>query len=196
MIQRPLPTLLCDIFPMCLAKLTVTKLHASFQRFLKRDAGATVYFIGNGGSASTASHFANDLTIGTNSYEKPFRIISLADNQAVISAIEMILDMRTFFSVKRILGKPGDVLIAISASGNSPNLISAFEYAHTVGIKTVALTAFDGGRLRNMADEAVHVPTEAKEYGPAEDVHLILNHLVGNYLTRLVKSRQGPRNGF
>ena len=63
-----------------------------------RDAGATVYFIGNGGSASTASHFANDLTIGTNSYEKPFRIISLADNQAVISAIGNDLVLK-FFSM-------------------------------------------------------------------------------------------------
>ncbi len=153
-----------------------------------RESGATVFFIGNGGSASTASHFANDLTIGTNSYEKPFRVVSLADNQAIISAVGNDFGYQdVFLRQVRILGKPGDVLVAISASGNSLNLISAFEYAHSAGIKTVALTAFDGGKLREMADEVVHVPTEPKEYGPAEDAHLILNHLIGNYLMRLVR---------
>lgn len=154
-----------------------------------RDRGATVFFIGNGGSASTASHFANDLAIGTNSYETPFRIVSLADNQAVITAVGNDFGYDEIFTRQlRVLGKPGDVVVAISASGNSPNLVSAFEHAKSAGIKTVGLTAFDGGKLRQMADECVHVPTEAKEYGPAEDAHLILNHLVGNYLMRLVKS--------
>lgn len=154
-----------------------------------RENGATVFFIGNGGSASTASHFANDLAIGTNSYEKPFRTVSLADNQAIISAVGNDFGYQDVFLRQiRILGKPRDVLVAISASGNSQNLISAFEFAKSARIKTVALTAFDGGKLREMADEIVHVPTESKEYGPAEDAHLILNHLVGNYLMRLVKS--------
>ena len=154
-----------------------------------RDRGATVFFIGNGGSASTASHFANDLTIGTNSYERPFRIVSLADNQAVITAVGNDFGYDEIFTRQlRILGQPGDVVVAISASGNSPNLVPAFEHAKSAGIKTVGLTAFDGGKLRQMADECVHVPTEAKEYGPAEDAHLILNHMVGNYLMRLVKS--------
>ncbi|MBF0127954.1 MAG: sugar isomerase, partial [Magnetococcales bacterium] len=74
----------------------------------------------------------------------------------------------------------------ISASGNSPNLLAAFTKARSMGIRTVALTAFDGGKMRAMADEGIHVPTETGEYGPAEDAHLILDHLVGAYLTRLV----------
>lgn len=154
-----------------------------------RERGATVFFIGNGGSASTASHFANDLTIGTNSYKKPFRIVSLVDNQAVITAVGNDFGYDEIFTKQlRVLARPGDVVVAVSASGNSPNLVSAFEYAQSNGIKTVGLTAFDGGQLRQMADECVHVPTEAKEYGPAEDAHLILNHLIGNYLMRLVKT--------
>jgi D-sedoheptulose 7-phosphate isomerase len=80
------------------------------------------------------------------------------------------------------------VLVGISASGNSRNLIKAFEYARSAGIKTVALTAFDGGRLKLMADQGVHVPTDPKEYGPAEDVHMVLDHLVGAYLMRFVRN--------
>jgi len=78
----------------------------------------------------------------------------------------------------RVMGKPNDVLVAISASGNSPNLIKAFDHALAAGIKTVAITAFDGGKMRAMADSGIHVPTEPKEYGPAEDVHMVLDHLV------------------
>lgn len=154
-----------------------------------RERGATVFFIGNGGSAATASHFANDLAIGTNSYEKPFRVIGLTDNQAIITAIGNDFGYQDIFVRQlQVLGRAGDVVVAISASGNSPNLLSAFEYAKTAGIKTIALTAFDGGKMKIMADEGVHVPTAPKEYGPAEDAHMVLDHLVGAYLMRLVKA--------
>jgi D-sedoheptulose 7-phosphate isomerase len=153
-----------------------------------RERGATVFFIGNGGSAATASHFANDLAIGTDSYDKPFRVISLTDNQAIISAIGNDFGYQDVFVRQlRVLGKAGDVVVAISASGNSPNLLSTFDYAKTAGIKTVAITAFDGGKMMPMADEGIHVPTAPKEYGPAEDAHMVLDHLVGAYLMRLVK---------
>jgi D-sedoheptulose 7-phosphate isomerase len=154
-----------------------------------RERGATVFFIGNGGSAATASHFANDLAIGTNSYDKPFRVISLTDNQAIITAIANdfgYLDI--FVRQLRVLGTPGDVLVALSASGNSPNLLRAFEYAKSAGLRTVAITAFDGGKMKEMADEGIHVPTAPKEYGPAEDAHMMLDHLIGAYLMRIIKS--------
>lgn len=152
-----------------------------------RERGATVFFVGNGGSAATASHFANDLSIGTNSYEKPFRVLSLTDNQAIITAIGNDFGYQDIFVRQlRILGKAGDVVVAISASGNSPNLVSAFEYAQSAGIKTVAITAFDGGKMKAMANEGIHVPTGPKEYGPAEDAHMILDHLIGAYLMRYV----------
>ena len=153
-----------------------------------RENGATVFFIGNGGSASTASHFANDLAIGTNDYDQSFRVISLTDNVSVLTALGNDYGYEEIFERQlRIYAKSDDVLVAISASGNSPNLIKAFEYAQTAGIKTVAITAFDGGKLKLMSDQGVHVPTEPKEYGPAEDVHMILDHLVGAYLARYVK---------
>ena len=152
-----------------------------------RERGATIYFIGNGGSAATASHFANDLAIGTNSYEKPFRVISLTDNQAIITALGNDFGYEEIFARQlRVLGKEGDVVVGISASGNSLNMIRAFEYAKSAGIKTVAITAFDGGKMKQMADECVHVPTAPKEYGPAEDAHMILDHLIGAYLIRFI----------
>ena len=80
-----------------------------------------------------------------------------------------------------------DVLVGISVSGNSQNLINAFEYANTAEIKTVALTAFDGGKMREISDYSIHIQTDKNEYGPAEDMHMILDHLVCNYLMRLVK---------
>jgi D-sedoheptulose 7-phosphate isomerase len=154
-----------------------------------RSREANIYFIGNGGSAATASHFANDIAIGTNSYAKPFRAVSLTDNQAVITAIANDFGYEDIFLRQlQVLGRKGDVLVAISASGNSPNLVKTMEYAQTVGIKTVAITAFDGGKMKKIADEGIHVITEAKEYGPAEDSHMILDHLVGAYLIRLVQN--------
>lgn len=167
---------------------------ASVERFIRtmldaRERGATVFFVGNGGSAATASHFANDLAIGTNTHERPFRAVSLADNNAVMTAISNDFGYEEVFTRQlRALGRPGDVLVAISASGNSPNLLSAIRYAKGAGIKTIAMTAFDGGKMKQEADECVHVPTLPKEYGPAEDIHLILNHLVGSYLMRYVKN--------
>ena len=152
-----------------------------------RERGATIYFIGNGGSAATASHFANDIAIGTNSYEKPFRAVSLTDSNAIITAVGNDFGFEEIFVRQlRVLGRAGDVVVAISASGNSPNLIRAFDYAKSIGIKTVAITAFDGGKIKQIADEGVHVPTAPKEYGPAEDAHMVLDHLVGAYLMRFI----------
>jgi D-sedoheptulose 7-phosphate isomerase len=152
-----------------------------------RERGAAVFFIGNGGSAATASHFANDLSIGTNEYEKPFRAMSLTDNVSVITAIGNDFGYEDIFVRQlRVLGKRGDVLVGISASGNSPNLLKTFEYARSAGIKTVAITAFDGGMMKKIADEGIHVVTGPKEYGPAEDAHMVLDHLVGAYLMRFI----------
>ncbi|TGK14558.1 D-sedoheptulose-7-phosphate isomerase [Leptospira stimsonii] len=155
-----------------------------------RKRGVTIFFIGNGGSAATASHFANDISIGTNEYETPFRALSLTDNVPIISAIGNDFGYKDIFVRQlKVLGKKGDVLVSISASGNSPNLIKAMEYAHSVGIKTVAITAFDGGKMKPLANEGIHVPTDPKEYGPAEDAHMVLDHLVGAYLMRIIKQK-------
>jgi len=166
---------------------------AEIGRFIRtlldaRERSATIFFIGNGGSAATASHFANDLSIGTNEYDKPFRAFSLTDNVPILTAIGNDFGYEEIFVRQlRALGKSGDVLIGISASGNSPNLLKAFEYASSIGISTVAITAFDGGKMKALASHGIHVPTDLKEYGPAEDAHLVLDHLVTAYLMRYVR---------
>lgn len=160
-----------------------------------RERDATVWFIGNGGSASTASHFANDLTIGTKCTDRPFRTVSLADNNSIITAVANDFGYDDVFARQlRLLARPGDVVVGISASGNSPNLVRCFEDAKKMGLPTFAITSFDGGLMRKMADDCIHVPAEVGEYGPAEDVHLILNHIVGAYLTRLVVVQAAKNN--
>jgi D-sedoheptulose 7-phosphate isomerase len=154
-----------------------------------RSRGSTIFFIGNGGSAVTASHFVNDISIGTKSRNKPFRAISLCDNQAVITAIANDYGYEYIFSQQlAVLLKKDDVVVAISASGNSPNLLKAIDVAKQKGAINVGLTAFDGGKMKVMVDISVHVPTEKGEYGPAEDAHMALGHLVSNYLMRFVQN--------
>ena len=156
---------------------------------IAREKGSSIFFAGNGGSAATASHFANDISIGTNDYKKPFRAISLSDNIAVLTALGNDFGYEEIFVRQlKVLGKKGDILVCISASGNSQNLINAVDFAKQIGIKTIALTSFDGGKLKKIADEGVHVPAEMKEYGPAEDVHMVLDHLVSAFLMRYIKN--------
>jgi len=170
-------------------KIDLTEINKFVELLLEaRKSGSTVFFIGNGGSAATASHFANDLAFGTNEYEKPFKVMSIVDNVSVLTALGNDYGYNEIFIRQlKIYGEKGDVVVGISASGNSQNVINAFEYASTAGIKTFALTAFDGGKMRKIADQGLHIPTDKKEYGPSEDLHMILDHLVSNYLTRLVK---------
>ena len=154
-----------------------------------RERESSIFFIGNGGSAATASHFANDMGIGTRTYEKPFRAISLCDNQAVITAITNDDGYKKIFSQQlKVLLKKQDVVVAISASGNSPNLLDAIDTAKKINAITVGISGFDGGKMKEMVDVSLHVPTEKGEYGPAEDAHMVLDHLISSYLMRLVRS--------
>ncbi len=147
--------------------------------------------MGNGGSAATAAHFANDLSLGPRVFGgKAYRAISLTDNTALMTAAANDLGYDSVFveQLKTLLGT-GDVVIAISASGDSPNVIRAVEYANEAGAVTIGLTGFDGGRLREIVNEHVHIATPKGDYGPVEDLHLILNHLITSYLARLTAER-------
>jgi len=174
-----------------ISKISVDEVGVFVEALLEaRQKESMVYFIGNGGSASTATHFANDIAIGTKAWEKPFRAISLCDNQAIIMAIGNDYGYDQVFSRQlEVLLRKDDVVVAISASGNSKNLIRALEVAKRKGAITVGLTSFDGGKLRELADFSVHVPAEKGEYGPAEDGHMVLDHLVGNYLMRYLEKK-------
>jgi len=170
-------------------KIDVSEVKAFVETILAaRENSSTIFFIGNGGSAATASHFANDLAFGTNEYKKPFKVMSITDNVPVLTSLGNDYGYDEIFVRQlRVYAKEGDLLVAISASGNSQNIIKAFEYSSTSGIKTIAISAFNGGKMKDMADQVVHIPTEDKEYGPAEDMHMILDHLVSNYLMRAIK---------
>ena len=147
-----------------------------------RENKTTTFFLGNGGSASTATHFVNDVSLGSRQFEKPFRAISLCDNQAVITAIANDDGYENIFLQQlQTLATAGDTIVCISASGNSKNLIKAVEYARENNIYVVGLTAFDGGYLKDNCDLNIHVPTKIGEYGPAEDLHMMICGLVGSY---------------
>ncbi len=172
-----------------LDKIDLTEVRLFVDALLSaRERSAFIFFIGNGGSAATASHFANDLAFGTNDYKKSFKALSIADNISSLTALANDFGYEDVFVRQlKVYASTGDILVGISASGNSPNIIRAFEYASSIGVQTVALTAFDGGRMKEIADQGVHIPTGNKEYGPAEDLHMILDHLIGSYLMRLIK---------
>jgi len=150
--------------------------------------GRTVFICGNGGSASTASHMAADLGKNTVAVGKPrLRVLSLNDNMAWFSALANDLGYENVF-VEQMgnLLQPRDVLIVLSASGNSLNVVRAAEFAKAHGGRVLALVGFQGGRLRELADVAIHVKCNA--YGPVEDVHLVLNHIFTETLRERIRS--------
>lgn len=137
-----------------------------------------VFIMGNGGSAATASHFACDLGKGTLMPGRPrFRVIALTDNVPLFSALANDFGYdRVFVEQLASLVQPGDVVIGISGSGNSANVVNAMLLARQVGATAVAMTGFDGGRLKGLADVCIHVPNDCMEQ--VEDLHLILEHLI------------------
>lgn len=155
-----------------------------------RRNGRTIFLLGNGGSAATASHFANDLGLGPRIFGgKAYRAISLSDNMAFVSAAGNDVGYDSIFVEQlKTLMNAGDVVVGISASGNSPNVIRALEYAKAHGAITIGLAGFDGGRLVDIADEAIHVVTPKGDYGPVEDLHMMLDHLLTSYLARMTKA--------
>jgi len=145
----------------------------------------TIFFIGNGGSASTALHMANDLSLGSRTYDKtlPFRSLALTSNTAVMTAIGNDHGYRNLFVYQLgIHYRPGDKLVAISASGNSSNVITAVKWVKKQGGTVIGMVGFDGGKLKNICDIVIHVKTAKGEYGPVEDIHIIMDHLIYTWL--------------
>lgn len=152
--------------------------------------GKNVFTLGNGGSASTASHMAADLAKNTIERNmRRFRILSLNDNTALLTALANDLGYDQVFSeqLKNFI-RAGDLLIVISASGNSPNVIAAIECARERSAQVAAILGFDGGRAAELADISIVVGSH--HYGIVEDVHLVINHvLVDHFKERLSDER-------
>jgi D-sedoheptulose 7-phosphate isomerase len=141
------------------------------------EGGKTVFTLGNGGSAATASHYAADLNKGL-SYgrRRRFRVICLSDNVATLTAYANDVSYdEVFVQPLRNFLEPGDLVVAISGSGNSRNVLKAVEYANGAGAITVGLTGYDGGALRRLARHGVHVPVADMQV--TEDLHMVFDHL-------------------
>jgi D-sedoheptulose 7-phosphate isomerase len=141
-----------------------------------RDRGRTVFVAGNGGSAATASHWVNDLGKATKRSGCPMmRVMCMTDNTSWLTALANDEGYdRVFSGQLENFAEAGDVLIVISASGNSANLVKAVELARERGLVTVGLLGFDGGALRELVDEHLWVVTEKGAYGPVETAHSVL----------------------
>jgi D-sedoheptulose 7-phosphate isomerase len=151
--------------------------------------GKMVFVIGNGGSAANASHFAQDLAKGTRldlEQEKRIKALSLTDNLPFVTALGNDDGYHTIFEQQlRTFAKPGDILIAISGSGNSPNIIHAIEWANKNGLVTVGITGFGGGKLKTINKYSVHVPLN--DMCTSESIHSIIFHYVIINLQQMIK---------
>lgn len=151
-----------------------------------------VFIMGNGGSAATASHFACDLAKGTLLPDKPrFRVISLTDSMPLFSALANDFGYEHVFTEQLAsLVRKGDVVVAISGSGNSMNVVNAVKYARKVQATTIGLLGFDGGLLKDLVDICVLVPNDT--YEQIEDLHLMLAHLVCTCIRQAIDTEVYP----
>ena len=148
-----------------------------------------VFIIGNGGSGANASHLAEDLGKGTlTDFEKQKRlkVLSLTDNTAWILALGNDLGYeKVFVEQLKHYAEPGHLLISISGSGNSPNILRAVEWANANGMQTFAFTGYDGGKLRKLSQHSIHVPSW--NMGMLESVHLVFFHYLLDTLREAFK---------
>ena len=145
-----------------------------------------IFIMGNGGSAATASHFAEDLRLGRAVEGKPHvHTTSLTDNVALITALANDLDYSSVFTEQLVdQMKEGDVVIGISASGNSPNVLKAIEYGKNNGAVTIGFCGFGGGKLADIADRKIVL--SGTDFGQVEDAHLCLAHIVSQLVRRKI----------
>lgn len=162
-----------------LKRLDATQIEAALNLLdeTRREKGR-IYICGNGGSAATASHFQNDFNKGISEYiDLPFRFHCLNDNIATIMAIANDIGYDEVFRFQlRGVMEPRDILVAISGSGNSRNVLNAVEYAKERGNQVIGITGYDGGKLRKLSDVSLHAPVDSMQV--TEDIHLIFDHMM------------------
>ncbi len=143
-----------------------------------------IYVIGNGGSAALAAHLVNDLVAGAYLEGRPaFRAFALSDNISTVTAIANDLGYENvFLHHLKVHLEPGDVVLAMSVSGNSPNILRALTFAKSHDAKTIGMCGFTGGKMANICDILIHAETTPDEYGPVEDVFGIVGHILSGYL--------------
>lgn len=144
--------------------------------------GKTIYFCGNGGSAGNAIHLANDFTYGVGKKKGIGMMVeALPANAAVITCLANDIGYDLIFSEQlRVKGRPGDLLIALSGSGNSPNIVKALEMANSLGMHTFAVLAYTGGKCKELAHTPIHF--EIDDMQIAEDLQVIIGHMCMQWL--------------
>lgn len=171
---------------------SIDKLAEEFE--CARQTGCTIFIAGNGGSATTATSMGNDLgfdVIKKSGTDKPIRVFALTDNTSVMTAIANDTGYENIFlNQLKIHYRPGDKLLAISASGNSPNIVAAAEWVKRQGGRLMSFTGFSGGRLKRISDISVHIESEAGEYGIVEDAHLVMNHILAHWFQFKLREEQ------
>jgi phosphoheptose isomerase len=145
-------------------------------------AKGTIFVCGNGGSAAISDHFLCDHSKGIYNDTKFFpKIVSLPSNMSLLTAIGNDISYDSVFSYQLdMFADPGDVLVVISSSGNSPNILSALRTAKASNMKTIALVGFDGGEAKDLADIVLHVPVN--NYGIVEDAHQAIMHVIAQHI--------------
>jgi len=148
----------------------------------------TVYIIGNGGSFSTAAHFVCDLSKGTKLAGKKAIKSQALDSTAIYTAYVNDVAFEDVYVEQLSNVEPGDMLICISCSGNSPNIVKALNVVNKKGVQTVAFSGFDGGAIATDAAVNITVPSVKGEYGPVEDVHTVFMHMITTYIKKVFES--------
>ncbi|HUB79399.1 MAG TPA: SIS domain-containing protein [Bryobacteraceae bacterium] len=165
-----------------LEAIDVEKVNQAIEWFTEaRDSGRRIFVCGNGGSASTASHFACDMVKGA-SYGRParFRILALTDSLPTLTAYANDVGYDVVFAEQlRNFAEKGDLFLAISGSGNSPNVVQAMEYANAAGCRTIALTGRDGGKLGPLAE--LNIQVGVPHMGRIEEAHMVVCHMICYY---------------
>ena len=173
-----------------IGRLDVDAINSAMNLLLEAyNAEKTIFIFGNGGSSATASHFAGDFNKGVSeNLEKKFKFVCLNDNLPTLMAIANDIGFEEIFrsQLKGYL-KSGDIVIAISGSGNSANIINAVLYAKEKGNKVIGITGYGGGKLREMADIQLHAPVNSMQI--AEDVHMIFDHMMMSIFCKMMTGK-------
>jgi len=185
-VKRPLPELAAD-YARRLASTLSAHDWADVERLAEdlcdcRDSGRQVFLCGNGGSAGNAIHLANDFLYGiSKTFGLGLRVTALPANSSVLTCLANDLGYDAIFSAQlAVQARRGDVLIVLSGSGNSPNIIKALEQAKSMGMKTYAILGYTGGKARAIADVPIHFPVDDMQL--SEDLQLVVGHIIMQWL--------------
>lgn len=177
-----------------LGKISSTEIERLTQSIVDTIGNNKIFICGNGGSASTAEHMSCDLSksvyklCDSSKINDKLQVISLNSNISQITAIANDIDYKSIFSEQLLnFAKPNDLLIVITASGNSPNILDVVEVANSLKMKTFGLLGFGGGKAKDLVSHSICV--DSYDYGVVEDCHLVINHMITDYLKMYFQSR-------